>query len=266
MTGRYIFDNAQPGEHQRLLAMQDSYDPGTKRILKSRNIGQGWHCLEVGAGAGSIALWLAEHVSIDGRVVATDIDTTFLDDLTKPVNLEIWRHDIVVDPLPEGEFDLVHVRLLLDSLTQQVKALDQMLITLKPGGWIIAEEFDHITMEPDPAVGVAEANLFRNIRDALIKLWEPSGYDAYYGRKLIGQLRTMGLEGVGGETRGFVRVGGSPGSLPWRLSVEQKRTELVGAGFATAEDVENHLRHLDDPKFVYLSPLLVAAWGQRPLQ
>ncbi|MCC9306182.1 class I SAM-dependent methyltransferase [Kitasatospora sp. RB6PN24] len=33
-------------------------------------------------------------------------------------NVRVWRHDITCDPLPEGEFDLVHVRLVLLHLPQ----------------------------------------------------------------------------------------------------------------------------------------------------
>jgi len=63
-------------------------------------VGPGWHCLEVGGGGGSIASWLANRVLPDGRAVATDLDTRFLETLSIP-NLEVRRHDIVTDPLPE---------------------------------------------------------------------------------------------------------------------------------------------------------------------
>jgi ubiquinone/menaquinone biosynthesis C-methylase UbiE len=76
-------------------------------------ITRGWSCLEVGAGAGSIARWLAQRVGSIGRVVATDLDTRFFEDAAG-TNLEVWRHDVTRDPFPTAEFDLVHVRWLLD--------------------------------------------------------------------------------------------------------------------------------------------------------
>src|SRR5918912_134340 len=75
-------------------------------------VSSGWSCLEVGAGAGSIARWLAHQVGPTGRIVATDIDTRFFADAAA-INLEAWRHDISCDPLPYQNFDLVHVRWLL---------------------------------------------------------------------------------------------------------------------------------------------------------
>jgi ubiquinone/menaquinone biosynthesis C-methylase UbiE len=37
----------------------------------------GWRCLEVGAGRGSMAVWLAQRVGPSGHVVATDVDVGF---------------------------------------------------------------------------------------------------------------------------------------------------------------------------------------------
>ena len=48
----------------------------------------GWRCLEIGAGRGSMATWLAERVGPAGQVVATDIDTRYLERLDLP-NLHV---------------------------------------------------------------------------------------------------------------------------------------------------------------------------------
>ena len=47
-----------------------------------------------------------------GRVVATDLDIEELQGLDEP-NLEVHKHDVVSDPLPERVFHLVHARLVL---------------------------------------------------------------------------------------------------------------------------------------------------------
>jgi tRNA A58 N-methylase Trm61 len=74
-------------------------DPDTIRILQRRGIQPSWRCLELAAGAGLIARWLAARCP-DGQVVATDIDTSFLSGLSAP-NLGVLRHD-VVDAGPGG--------------------------------------------------------------------------------------------------------------------------------------------------------------------
>ncbi len=45
-----------------------------------------------------MALWLAEKVGASGQVVATDVDTTYLERLNVS-NLEVQRHNILDDSL-----------------------------------------------------------------------------------------------------------------------------------------------------------------------
>jgi len=95
----YVFDNAADETRTRLDVLEAIYDEGTIRHIEARGIHEGWTCLEVGGGAGSVAAWLAQRVGPSGRVLATDIDTRYLDrrDVT---NLEVRRHNIAIDPLP----------------------------------------------------------------------------------------------------------------------------------------------------------------------
>lgn len=59
-------------EEQRLHLLEQMLDPDTIRTLERRGIQPSWRCLELGAGAGSIACWLASRCP-DGQVVATDL-------------------------------------------------------------------------------------------------------------------------------------------------------------------------------------------------
>jgi SAM-dependent methyltransferase len=62
----------------------------------------------------------------------------------------LWRHDIAVDPSPEAAFDLVHVRLVLVHLRERDKVLSNIDSALKPGGWLLAKEFDSLTFAGRP--------------------------------------------------------------------------------------------------------------------
>jgi SAM-dependent methyltransferase len=99
-------------ERERLGHMESLVDLPTHRYLATLGIRQGWRCLEIGAGHGAVARWLAEQVGPQGRVVATDVDTRLLTDLTLP-NVEVRQHDIRTDPLESGTYDLAHCRTLL---------------------------------------------------------------------------------------------------------------------------------------------------------
>lgn len=113
----YTMDNAWHAARRRLGLLEAEFDEGTRYHLLARGVSNGWACLEVGAGNGSVAEWLSERVGPAGRVTATDLDTRFLEALSRP-NLEVSQHDIVADPLPETTFDLIHCRLLLMHLPQ----------------------------------------------------------------------------------------------------------------------------------------------------
>src|SRR5262245_6230837 len=100
----YTFDNSGAQAAARFTALATIFDPGTIRHLEEIGVDKGWSCLEVGAGGGSIAEWLCDQVGSTGQVVATDIDTRFLETLGK-CNLDVRRHDIGSAPLPQAAFD-----------------------------------------------------------------------------------------------------------------------------------------------------------------
>jgi Integrase core domain len=118
VTGRagavkgYLLDNRRPEAGQRFAALAELFDPWTFRHLDAVGLGQGWRCWEVGAGGVSVPHGLAERVGTSGRVLATDIDTSWLAPAAGGA-LEIRRHDITRDPPPAETFDLVHTRLVL---------------------------------------------------------------------------------------------------------------------------------------------------------
>jgi len=90
----YVFqDNQHDTEHIRLSAIQDEFDPDSCRRLSQIGIAAGWSALEVGAGMGSIMSWMAEQVSVQGKVVAVDINTRFIKNTNLP-NVEVRCLDI----------------------------------------------------------------------------------------------------------------------------------------------------------------------------
>ena len=70
----------QEAEDERLALLERIFDPLSRQ--RRSLVQPGWRCLEVGAGRGSMAVWLAERVGDRGHVVATDIDVSYLKALT----------------------------------------------------------------------------------------------------------------------------------------------------------------------------------------
>ena len=83
---------------ERLAAREVALDPETIRHLETFAFGDGWRCLDIGTGGGSIAQLLCQKVGRQGHVVSTDLQTKFLDVIEEP-NLEVRSHNIVTDEL-----------------------------------------------------------------------------------------------------------------------------------------------------------------------
>jgi SAM-dependent methyltransferase len=254
---QYMLMNAEP--RNRLAAIEALLDPGSVRLMESLETGQGWRCLEVGAGAGSIAAWLAHRVGPHGYVLATDLDPRYLEELAVP-NLEVRRHDIATDELPEGAFDLVHARLVLEHLSERETALDRMIAALKPGGWLLVESGDYISWTPLTTEPAERAALFTKASLAALQYLP---FDILYGRRVVGDLRARGLTEVAADGRVFVIRGGSPDALPWRAVWTTYEERLVNEGVLAAEEIAGLIALHDDPEFMWLSPIVLAAWGRR---
>src|SRR5262249_24306207 len=113
------------------------------RFLGTTGIGPGWYCLEVGSGNGAVGAWMADRVGPSGYVLLTDIDPRFMERSAyrRPPHMELRRHDIGTDPLPQQAFDLIHARLVLCHVPQRQKALARLVAALKPRGWLVVEDF-----------------------------------------------------------------------------------------------------------------------------
>ncbi len=217
----YVFDNASAHavqQHRCLARMLD--EPTTRHLLRT-GIGEGWDCLEVGAGGGSVAHWLAERVGPAGRVLATDVDPQHI---APAPGLTIARHDIVRDPLPEAAFDLVHARLVLLHLPERELVLGRLLRALRPGGWLQLDEFDisygpGLLMPDDDA-----ATLFDAFLACKARMFDRAGADGAWGQHAARAMRAAG----------FVDVEPSAELQIWQ------------AGCGGAELLVHHTRHLRD--------------------
>jgi len=258
---RYVFDNAHGEARERFPALSDLYDDETIRSLQAVGLAPGWQCLEVAAGGGSIAQWLAAKVGTSGRVLATDLDARFLESLADPA-IEVRRHDVVRDPLPDSAFDIVHARLILVHLPERELALAKMVGALKPGGWLVCEEFDSLSMPADPALHPTECAL--KAQAAMQRVMAARGANTRYGRDLAARMRAHGLVDIHADGRMTMWQGGSAGARLFRANFEQLRDELLQIGLLTQAELDDDLAHLDDPRTLFPSPVMWTVRGRRP--
>lgn len=256
----YIFANAASPTADRFSGLAAVYDPGTVRHLTALGVGPDWHCLEVGAGSGSVARWLSAKVGPTGHVLATDIDIRHLAHLAE-ANVTVQQHDITRDPLPTAAFDLVHIRLVLLHVPEREEALARMVAALRPGGWLLAEEYDALSLLPDPTQFPGE-RVFK-LEQGQQRLMRTRGADTTYGRRLPERLAFHGLVHIGAEGHLAFWPGGSAGAHIKRANYLQLREALLKTGAVTPAELAEELAALEDPHTWLLSPVLWSVWGQR---
>jgi SAM-dependent methyltransferase len=253
--GTYAYDQAWQEERERLAGMERLWDEGTFALLERLGVGPGSRVAEVGAGGGSVVEWLSERVGETGRVLAADVYLKFLEPLEGgPV--EIAEHNIITTSLPDGEFDIVHARLLIEHVG--TGALPNLLAGLRPGGVLVIEDYDFSSVGTYPSNSDGE-----RVTEAALDLMASMGFDRECGRKLPTELDALGLEDVCAEGR--VRLGrsGTPDAAFSSLSLASLRDALVSSGRARADEIDAQLANLRNPGYTLLSPILVACHGRR---
>jgi len=258
--GGYLLDNQQAEAGQRFDALSELFNASTFRHLSAVGLKEGWRVWEAGAGGTSVPAWLSEQVGPDGRVLATDIDTTWMSDTGR---FEVRRHDIGVDPPPKGPFDLVHARLLLVHVSQRDTALAAMVSVLRPGGWLVLEEADPALQ---PLVCLDETGpdqlLANRLKAGFRGLLTKRGVDLAYGRTLPGRLRGAGLVDVGADA--YFPISGPACDELERASVVQIRDHLLAGGIATDAEIEQHLMNVISGRLDLATSPMVSSWGRTP--
>jgi SAM-dependent methyltransferase len=204
--------------------------------------------------------WLSERVGPQGFVLTTDIDTRHLEVL-RLSNVEIRRHDIVSESLPDATFDLAYARMLLEHVSDPDVALTRMVASLRPGGWLVVEDLDLPYGTSDDSGTNAEFS--SRSAAALRRVTTGAGVDGRLALTLSRRLRARGLANVGAEGRILLWQGGTNGAALMRLNFEQLREPILASGHVTRQQFDDDLAALDDEALEIRSPTLWTAWGQR---
>jgi SAM-dependent methyltransferase len=263
---RYIFSAEKQKEADliRWLRLQESIvDPVTVRHLETVGVAERWRCLEVGAGLGSIAQWLSKRVGPVGKVVATDIDTRFLQGIGAP-NLEVRRHDILKDDLEEGQYDLAHCRKLLHHLPDPEKAMKRMADAVRPGGWLLVEEDDWGSVLSAGVTNPSVVPFAAAMKAACDALRKGGLADYYFGRRVRSLVEGLGFVDAGQEGWTFIMRGGDPYARMYEEAWRTGTLPSIPEGTVTREQNESVQRVFMDPTYYPFSTLF-CAWGRKPV-
>ncbi len=142
------------------------------------------------------------------------------------------------------------------------RVLAALAAALRPGGWLVVEDFDTGFDDATHPVTADEA-IVRFVGHAFNQMLTRRGGDVRYARTLPYRLERAGLRRVGGEGRLVFARGGSPATGVQVANLQQVGGQMVAMGLAAGEDVSRAISLLEDPTLIWAMPVMVSAWGQR---
>jgi SAM-dependent methyltransferase len=242
-------------EHHRLLLIEAALDPFTIAHLERIGVAEGWRCLELGAGAGSIAAWLAGRAGAE-HVIATDLRPELAVSAAE-AGVRVLRHDITRDPAPGDAFDLIHARALLEHLPARDEVIARLAGWLAPGGWLLVEDSTVVS-------AIASRPELRRAEEALMTvLTSTVGSDFEWARRLPAPLERAGLTETAADVFGPVLRGRSPIALLMDETMRAAGPAMIAAGAVTAAELDQVSAAYTDPSFLDCSFFFVAGRGRR---
>ncbi|QES47462.1 SAM-dependent methyltransferase [Streptomyces venezuelae] len=256
-AGRYgeaVFRPEQAGEDERIDLGALAYDAFTLARLTELGVGPGWHCLDVGAGTGTVARLLLERAGV-AEVLAVDRDVRFLRAHPVP-GLTALEADITDPEFMPGRFRLVHARFVLMHLRSWRQVLDRLVSLLAPGGILVLGDAVDLTTAaaPDTPYSRVMGAMWQGLHDTL-------GTDVSWVPDYPRHLRAAGLTSVAAEIQVPPLLPGSPISRFWADTWERAREAMTATGLVDDATIDAAIRYLDAPECAALSPGLLTAWG-----
>jgi predicted O-methyltransferase YrrM len=247
-TTTYALGNTQP-EHERLARQAEIFDPLTERLFREAGIGPGQRVLELGSGAGDVAMLVARLVGPTGEVVGVERSADSIAHATSRVsaaglrNVSFVNTD-VVEISDEKPFDAAVGRWILMFVPDPVEALRATSRLVRPGG-VVA--FHEVWWEPvlragaalplgsvvlqslhemiaragaNPAMGMALRGVYRavGLPEPAMRVEMPFDRDAEWAQWLVDTLRSVQMQT--GDSDARVAALGDFDTLPKRLAAE----------------------------------------------
>jgi SAM-dependent methyltransferase len=270
-TDTYIFGQSA-GELQRLTRQAALFEPETEDLFRRAGITAGMHVLDIGSGAGDVALLVGRLVRPGGSVVGIEQSADSITLATRraeafgnvPVRFEVGELNTYE---PSATYDAVVGRFVLPYLADPPGVLRRLAAHVRPGGVIAFMEFDLTRRESVP-----EAPLYHTVVTWITRAFEASGTNPALGSSLAALFRDAGLPWP--SLMSFQKASCGPDGDYWALA-DQVRIllpQIERLGLASAEQVdiaslESRLREeAIATRLTAFLARIVGAWVRVPVQ
>jgi SAM-dependent methyltransferase len=239
MTERrgYIFED-RASEDERLLSQGKILDPLTRRVLRKAGLAPGMRVLDLGSGAGNVAMVAAELVGPEGRVVGVERDPDAVERARRLIsetgraNIEFRVGDAqTLDGVDSG-FDAVTGRLIFLYLADPVAALREAAVRVRPGGLICMHEADFTYPYASPPTP-----LWQQVRAWFLETLTKAGANPSMGPSLFPAYRAAGLPDPQLIFEAFVAGGPQAPTWGWANVIRGVVPVMERLGIATESEV-----------------------------
>jgi SAM-dependent methyltransferase len=256
-------------EIDRLVFVAKVLNPVTRRLLDNAGLAPGMRVLDVGTGAGDVALLAAEMVGPTGRIVGLDANPEILRtafdraQATGLDNVSFVAGDCR-DALPTGPFDAIVGRLVLMYLADPVHALRGLADRLAPGGIVAFQDYN---LSPPSCRISPSVPLWERAWGWVVDTAAKAAIPAEMGFRMRGVFRQAGLPEPEMHLDSYVGAGPESVAHTWMAeSVRSMLPLILRLGVATADEIDvdtlaDRLRAAAvAADAVAKSPDLVSAW------
>lgn len=186
-------------ETQRLQGQAALQEPYLRQLFEDAGLGPGMSVLDLGSGAGDVALLAREFVGESGRVVGVERDPVSLEHARSRVaeagliNVAFIEADLTEQPSFDAEFDAIVGRRVLQYIPTRKQVLQSLLTYLRPGGVVAFQEVNTDGSIPST---LPPSDLLQRIQSWANEARKATGMDVSMGSHLEQLLLDCGLEEV----------------------------------------------------------------------
>ena len=251
----YSLPHDLPGEPDRLSLMSRMLDPQLFFRLSQIGIAEGWRCLEVGAGNGSVSRWIADQVGDSGSVLVTDLDPDLITRIDAP-NITVRALDVTTDDLGGG-YDLVIARALLHHLPARTAVLARLAAAVRPGGFLVLEEPDfHPVLATDSAA-------LRAFWEGWLAWAKSRDIDYFIGRRIAPGMVALAMTDVRAYGETILYRGDSLVARYWESTLRELQEPLLSSGFISQTSWDDAMALFRNEQFWTWQNAYVTTIGQR---
>lgn len=258
-------------ELRRLTTQAQLIDPITRRFFEAAGIRQGMRVLDIGSGAGDVALLCGGLVGPGGEVVGTDLALAAVERAEQRtrnagVSWVTFKHGDPAKLSFPAPFDAVVGRYVLQFMPDPADSLRRITHHLRPGGIVVFHELDWDGARSSPASAT-----YDRVCGWLRRTIQAAGAQIRLGARLASLFEDAGLPSP------TLRMEAVIGSGPRALDIVHLVTDLVETqlpsmarlGIASASEVDfptlvDRILSETGPRGTLIGRSEIGAWTTKP--